>query len=475
MNAKTTSEGESFSGSPLPELLPDLQKMAAWYLAQESAMPDPVFRTPDAMKQKLQAGLGESGHSSTEVLAGIRRALELTPSSSSWRFLNQLFGGRIGVATVAEMLATLPNSSMYTLKAAGAQVLVENEVLQRMCRMAGFQEGEGCFVPGGSSANLLALLLARDRIAPTIRDHGWQGQQLIAYTSAEAHYSIPKNAGILGLGRSNVRLVPVDPSGAMNAKALASMIETDTAAGLTPFFVNATAGTTVRGAFDPIMAISEVTKKYGVWLHVDGALGGSLILSRTHRSKLQELEQADSFAWNPHKMMGVPLQTSVLLTPKRGTLAASLDETADYLFQADVEEYNPGHRSLQCGRRNDALKLWAAWYHLGDSGWEKRIDRQLQLAQNAAALIDESPELCLVEKPVSINVCFYHPQISSEELCDYLDRKGIMKIGHGQAGSHRAIRLVCVNPDIDESVLKTILETIVKAAKAMLAEGKNHE
>ena len=231
--------------------------------------------------------------------------------------------------------------------------------------------------------------------------------------------------------------------------------------------INATAGTTVRGAFDPIRAIATVARQHGVWLHVDGALGGSLVLCPSRRDLVDGVELADSFSWNPHKMMGVPLQCSVLLVARRGALTRSLDESADYLFQAHDDDLNPGHRSIQCGRRNDALKLWAAWLRLGDRGWDERIQRQLGLAKLAAAKIAADSAFELLEPPPSINVCFEVRGRDSAAICDWLDRQGRLKIGYGTACGRRAIRLVCVNPDLDESDLDAILDEIKAAAHAL--------
>ena len=179
------------------------------------------------------------------------------------------------------------------------------------------------------------------------------------------------------------------------------------------------------------------------------------------------VELADSFAWNPHKMMGVPLQCSVLLVARRGELTRSLDETADYLFQAHEDDFNPGHRSIQCGRRNDALKLWAAWLRLGDRGWDERIRRQFDLARLAAAKIAADPTLALIEEPSSINVCFAVRGHDSAAICDWLDREGRLKIGHGTVAGQRALRLVCVNPDLEETDLDAIMGEIRAAARAL--------
>ncbi len=231
--------------------------------------------------------------------------------------------------------------------------------------------------------------------------------------------------------------------------------------------VNATAGTTVRGAFDPIREIAAVAREHGVWLHVDGALGASLVLCPARRDLVDGLELADSLAWDPHKMMGVPLQCSVLLVARAGALGGSLDETADYLFQAHPDELNPGHRSIQCGRRNDALKLWAAWLRLGDRGWDERIRRQLALARLAADKIAADPAFELVEPPPSINVCFEVRGRDSAEICDWLDREGRLKIGYGSVRGRRVLRLVCVNPDLEAADLDEILDEIRTAAGAL--------
>lgn len=451
----------------LERLLDMTSALARELIAEEDSRADAAESDPERLAALLDLSLGAEGLAEEAVMSRVRDVLMATPSSSSWRFVNQLFGGREPVATAAEMLAVIPNISMYTFKAGGAQVLVERELLRTMAAHVGFAEGEGTFTPGGSIANMVAMLLARNAAAPESRDQGLQGPRLVIYTSEEGHYSISKNAGILGIGRDNVRHVPVGGDGRMEVDILRRFVEEDRSRGLRPAFINATLGTTVRGAFDPVEAIAAVAREHGAWLHVDGALGASLVLCPSRRDLVRGIELADSLTWNPHKMMGVPLQCSVLLVSRRGELSRSLDETADYLFQLHQDELNPGHRSIQCGRRNDALKLWATWLRLGHRGWDERIRRQLGLAQRAAAKIAADPELELLEPPPSINVCFVVRGRSSEAICDLLDRQGRLKIGHGTIGGRRALRLVCVNPDLDDADLDAILGEIKSVAREL--------
>ncbi|MCP4201730.1 MAG: aminotransferase class V-fold PLP-dependent enzyme [bacterium] len=451
-----------------------LERLGLEFLDNEATLP-PRDLPAEEISARLGIALGPEGRPFEEVVAKLGRVLDATPSSSSPRFLNQLFGGREPAATLAEMLVPLADTSMYTYKVAGAQVLVELEVLARLLAAVPFPEGEGTFCPGGSLANLTAMLLARNEVLGSVRDKGFQGERLSMYSSSDSHYSIRKAAGILGLGRDSVREVTTDADGKMSTEELAESIEADRQAGWRPFFINATAGTTVLGAVDPIAEIAEIARTEGIWLHVDGALGAPVLLSGTYRHLLAGSAEADSLAWNAHKMMGVPLACSVLLLRQKGLLARHLGESANYLFQADQEELNPGTRSLQCGRRSDALKLWAAWQHHGDRGLDRKMTRLLDLARYAARIIEEDPQLELARHPETVNVCFRVPGVSSEELCDHLDRQGILKIGHGTVAGESAVRLVCVSPDLDEDRIVTVLGEIKAAARALTEERRRAE
>jgi len=404
--------------------------------------------------------LSSAGHGLDEVVEAVRQVITETPSSAGLRFYNQLFGGRDPVATFAEILTTLTNTSMYTFKVAGPQILIEKEVITRMAAKVGYENGDGILAPGGSMANLTALIVARNEALSGVRDGGFDGARHTVYTSQAGHYSTRKNAGITGLGRDYVREVATDGRGRMDVASLERTIAEDRVAGFKPIMINATAGTTVLGAFDPLVEIAEVAASENIWMHVDGALGGSVLLSEKHRHLLEGSQLADSFTWNAHKMMGVPLSCSAILMKERGLLAQHFNEDAGYLFQADVDDLNPGTRSIQCGRRNDALKLWAAWLYHGDEGYRARLDHLFDLAQFAAGRINSDPALDLVADPESIAVCFEVKGHSAGEVCRRLDHENRLKIGFGEVAGRQAIRLVCVNPDLEEHDIASALDEI---------------
>jgi glutamate/tyrosine decarboxylase-like PLP-dependent enzyme len=429
------------------------------------------LRAPPPDPQRVEAELplapGANGLPLEEVASRLDRLVELTPNTAGPRYFNQLFAGRDDAALLGEIVAATANNSMYTYKAAGAQILMERALITHMGAKVGWPDAEGAFTPGGSLSNFAAMLVARNETLEGVRNGGFDGRPVAIYTSAESHYSIRKDAGMLGIGRDNVRAIAADAEGRMLPDALAEAIASDKRAGITPVMINATAGTTVQGAFDPVREIAAVARDHGVWLHVDGAFGGSVLLSRRRRHMLDGCELADSFTWDAHKVMGVPLTCSVVLFPKRGQLQRSLDESASYLFQRDGDEYNPGVRSLQCGRRNDALKLWTAWMHHGDDGYERRIERLFALTGHAVTRIDADPDLTLVKRPPFVNVCFTIRGVDAAEVCDRLDREGRIKVSHGAVDGRPTVRLVCANPQLSEHDLDEFFGEVKAVADAI--------
>ncbi|KAM6154014.1 cysteine sulfinic acid decarboxylase isoform 5-T6 [Erethizon dorsatum] len=240
------------------------------------------------------------------------------------------------------------------------------------------------------------------------------------------------------------------------------------AEGAVPFLVSATSGTTVLGAFDPLNAIAAVCQRRGLWLHVDAAWGGSVLLSQKHRHLLDGIQRADSVAWNPHKLLGAGLQCSVLLLQDTSNLLKRCHGSqASYLFQQDKfydVALDVGDKVVQCGRHVDCLKLWLLWKAQGGQGLEQRIDRAFALAQYLVEEIKKREGFELVMEPEFVNVCFWFVPPSlrgKQESPDYSQRlsqvapvlkermmkEGSMMIGyqpHGIWGNF--FRMIVANP-----------------------------
>ncbi|MFT5306561.1 MAG: hypothetical protein ACI89M_002087, partial [Chitinophagales bacterium] len=282
------------------------------------------------LKKALNIGLSEEGIDEDQFVETLKKVVLATPKTSSNLFFNQLFGGRESKAVLGDLLAVMLNNSMYTFKVGGVQVGIEKEIIDQVIDRLDYGPNAGGTIPtGGSMSNFMAILMARDKYNEASRQTGLK-INMIAYTSAESHYSIEKNAAFIGIGRENVRKIPANEFGEMNVTLLKEAIQKDMEAGHTPFFVNATAGTTVLGAFDSMKEINEVCKEHDVWMHVDGAYEGAVILSEKYKHMLDGTKEADSFSFNPHKMLGTPLTCSIIVVKDKKHLLDSFSNSAVY-------------------------------------------------------------------------------------------------------------------------------------------------
>ncbi|MDC0673460.1 pyridoxal phosphate-dependent decarboxylase family protein [Nannocystis radixulma] len=346
-------------------------------------------------------------------LAALTRAIEATIARSVRtlhpRFFNQNFAGADPIAVIGDFLGAALNTTLATYEAAPVFTLMERAVLARLAALAGWPAHEGLFVPGGSFSNLHALQLARLRVDPEARERGHDGAPLVAFTSAHAHYSLKKAVVLLGLGRRALVEVACDERGQMRPEALAAAIDASRARGERPFFVNATAGTTVLGGFDPLPALADLAERHDLWLHVDGSFGASALFSVAQAHRMEGVARADSLAWNLHKMLGVTQQCAAFLVQKTGTLRAAFATGAEYLFQPDKPhaDLDSGDLTFQCARRVDALKAWLTWKARGEAGFAARIDHAVALADHAAARIAGDRRFLLAAPPSWVNVCFW--------------------------------------------------------------------
>ncbi|GBF91842.1 glutamate decarboxylase [Raphidocelis subcapitata] len=407
------------------ELLEKAAQLLTGYVASantDTSKPVVQLASPDELRAAfgeagvpMQLPAGQAAVETDALLDALRQVLRFSMRTSHPLFYNQLYARVEPAGLAAEWLAAATNTNVHTFEVAPVYTMLEGEVIAKMASIVGYPEStrDGLLVPGGSASNLYAMHIARHRAFPDVRRRGLgAAPPLAAFTSSHSHYSYTKAAALTGLGTDNMVAVETDEFGAMLPEALEAAVERAAAAGQKPFFVGLTAGTTVTGAFDPVDAVADVCARHGLWLHVDGCWGASLLLSRKHRHVLAGLERADSVAWNAHKMMGVPLACSAFLTRHRGLLEAANSSGATYLFQPDKlhTAMDIGDKSLQCGRKSDSLKLWLMWKAVGDAGWEARIDHCVALADHFQSALSDPKwggAFRLVMPRACTNVCFW--------------------------------------------------------------------
>jgi len=414
-------------------------------LSEEKKHPVADRIEANALYDSIDLSLNDGAMVDQEFKQVLKEVLISTPKTATKLFFNQLFGGRQSKAVLGDLLAVMLNNSMYTYKVAGPQVGIEQEIIRQSCELIGYgSQSNGTFPTGGSMSNYMALVMARDAKDPLCKTEGIS-KPLVVYTSKESHYSNAKNVSFAGIGRNNIRYIQADSRGQMILSKLEEQIIEDLSNGFIPTYVNATAGTTVLGAFDPIDEIADITEKYKVWLHVDGAYCGSVIFSDEYKHLVNGISRSDSFSYNAHKMIGTPMTCSIILVKDKKQLHDSFSNDADYLYQTDGDDFNLGKTSFQCGRRNDALKFWTLWKSVGTNGLQGIVDQQFNLADVAREYVRNNSDYTLYSFDDSISICFNYKNIDPTALCTALYEHQITVVGFGSFNEDTFIRLVTIN------------------------------
>ena len=431
-----------------------------------------------SLKRVLDVSVPLEGMGINTVLDDLDTFMANSVKTHRAEFMNPLWGGLSLPALAGEIIASATNNSMYTFELSPIATLIEQTVLKRMCEIVGFPDGFGTLTTGGSNGNMIGMLCAREHALPGSTKTGFDGSKMVAFVSAESHYSVLMAANVIGIGHQNVVKVRCDEDGCMRPESLREEIEFAVKEGLTPFCVVATSGTTVRGAFDPLNDLAEIAHEHDLWLHVDAAWGGTCMFSPTHRKLMDGIQKADSICWDAHKMMGLPLICSTFLIKKPQVLRTLCGHAnvAHYLFLDDAEYDDLGRYSLQCGRRNDALKLWLEWRVRGDAGWSKMVDQYVDHAAHLESSVREHPSLELMSSRMWTNVCFRYAPEGTEmdlnelngELRNRLIQEGIFMVSRSNIGDDVILRPVISNQNVTVGSIDRFVETVLRHGDEIL-------
>jgi sulfinoalanine decarboxylase len=466
------------------EVLSEVYALLDDWISDALAGKDPVIRykEPQQLKAELDLDILETGGGEASILNGVKDYLKYAVRTAHPAYLNQLFGGFNLPAFIGEVVTAATNTSMYTYEVAPVATLMEMRIVDKMLSYTGWQSGTGSMMTGGSNTNMVAMLLARNAIFSGSKMEGISGlPKLAVFVSERSHFSMLKAANTIGIGQNGVIKVPIDALGRMRAEGLELAMKTAIAKGSMPFMVCSTAGTTETGSFDAIDEVSAFAKKHALWHHVDGSWGGSLIISEKRRTLFKGLELADSFSWNPHKLMNIPLVCSVLLVRDPKVMREEIQSyDADYIYHDnDSSAYDLGPASLQCGRRVDALKLWLAWRYYGDKGYAQRMEHLWELSQYATSLVEDDDKLELMFPTQSLNVNFRYQTPEgvdadrfNEELRYRLIREGEAMVNYCRLNNGLSIRLILLNPDLQFEDILAFFNSFRKMAEKMLSERR---
>ncbi|WP_128895901.1 pyridoxal phosphate-dependent decarboxylase family protein [Longirhabdus pacifica] len=319
-------------------------------------------------------------------------------------------------AIMAEMFINVMNASMDSWDQSAIATQIEQQMITWLCQQYGLpSDGDGVFTSGGTQSNFMGLLLARDKAIHTlwnwnVKKKGMppEAQQLKILCSDQAHFTVAQSAALLGLGEQAVVNIRTDAMSRMDEQHLEQTIVALQKEGNKPFVIVATAGTTDFGSIDPLTSISEIAKKYDMWLHVDAAYGGAVAFSPIHTSLLQGIEKADSITIDFHKWFYQSISCGAFIVRDSSSFDF-LHRNADYLNDSEDEENgipNLVGKSIQTTRRFDALKLLMSFQHMGLAQFANMIEHVMALAQQTADYMEHDDAFKLMQRPTLSTVVF---------------------------------------------------------------------
>lgn len=352
------------------------------------------------------------------------------------RFFGWVQGNGTMMGAFAELLAATMNPNSW----GGDQsaVYVERQIIKWMKELVEFPElASGVMVSGASVATLLALAIARKKYgSPHIRDRGMIGETgaMRIYCSVEAHNCVQRAADVLGIGRSNVVMIPTDAKRRIDVEKLKSAIQTDRKSGHKPIAVVGTAGTVGTGAIDDLEAISRVRDVEDLWFHVDGAIGAVGKCSKRLAPLLKGMETADSIAFDFHKWMFIPYEAGCVLVRDGRLHQETFSNPAAYLATMDGGVTPPSEHffndyGLELSRSMKGLKVWMSLKEHGLDRFAEIIEQNVDQAQHLAELIRNEPELELTGTGALNIVCFrFIGPDKTEEFLNGLNKKLLVAI-----------------------------------------------
>lgn len=462
----------SLSSTDFRSLADGLTRFASDYLDRLSEVPTYPPDVSGEVTQRLFGGdvpFDGIGDQALKLLENVFRYAR--PASP--RFFGYVFGSGESIAALGEYASSVLHQNTTAWRSSPAAITIERTVVKWLGDAIGCREYSGSLTPGGSSANLMGLCMAREAKLPA-NQTGVRGGGKI-YCSSEAHFSTPKAAALLGLGHNAVRLIAVDGAFRMRTDELRRAIAKDIEDGNVPIAVLASAGTTATGSIDPLVEIADICREFDLWLHVDGAYGALAALAIP--DALIGLGRADSLSLDPHKWLYQPAGCGCLLYKDPSAATRAFSHSGDYarvLSDDPIEGFAFFEESIELSRPFRALTIWLSLQYHGLRAFQDSIREDLELAQLLAQIVDAEPKLeRLAPVPLSA-VCFRYLNDSEDlnmlnrAILDRVIRRGRVYISNASINGAFALRACIVNHRTTEDDVRSIVSEVLAAAQEVV-------
>jgi len=409
-------------------------------------------------------------------------------------FCSFITTGGASASTLASTAASIASPQRYGLTAFN---FLEALSLEWLAEMFGLKQMQGVYSSGGSVANLLALGAARQSAFERIgRDPAADGvdRPVALYVSTEAHHTIQRSAGVLGIGRRAVRAIACDAEGRMRVDELERSLARDSRSGILPLAVVANAGTTNRGAIDPLLAIAEIAQARGIWFHVDGAYGLPGMLDERVAPLFAGLEHADSVIVDPHKWLGAAVGVAATFVRDRELLRrAFTQEPADYLegsveqaatskprFEHSLDDFGVPYYDMgvELSAPSRGVVVWALLREIGLAGMTARIRRHNEMAAYVAQVAREHENLELLQEP-SLSICCFRyvaPNVKDLDLLNQRLHRRLIRDNQSLPSTTRvngqlALRPCFIGARTELSHARALVADVLRIGRELSASG----
>lgn len=437
--------------------------------------------THDELMQRFAEPMPRGMQPLPEVVARIERDVVRDANHLTHpMYMGHQVSAPLPAAVWTEPLISALNNSIAVREMSPTLTAMETQVMGWMASLAGYDgRAGGTLTSGGTEATITALLAARARVMPHAWTDGVADDAPVVLHGEHAHYAVLRAVGQLGLGTKRAIAIPSDGY-RMDVRALEQRLDALHRDGTRVMAVVATAGSTATGSFDDLDAIGRLCEARDLWLHVDGAHGASALLSSTHRARLRGLERARSIAWDPHKMMLMPLSAGLVLVRDERELDAAFAQQAPYLFHGEPGErvVDQGVRSAMCSRRADVLKLWVALQRYGADGLGAIYDHLCDVTRALYEMIERRDDFEAMHAPECNILCFRWRgggerdatalDALNRELRERYNRSGRGWITSTILNHRRVLRVTLMNPRTHEKHVTRLLDGLAEEAQSLL-------
>ncbi len=453
------------------------------YWGRVETMPVLSQVKPNDLFNALPATVPEQSEDISAVMQDVEKLI--LPGITHWQspnFFAYFPTGASGPSILGDMLSSGLGVQGMLWSTSPACTELEMKMMDWLVHLLGLpehflleNEGGGTLQDSASSACLVALLSARERMSNFEINHSGgnevslngKSKKLVAYISTQTHSSLEKAMMISGLGTDNLRKIPVDENYSMRTDDLEKQIAEDKANGFVPFFVCGTVGTTSSNGIDDISTICDIANKENLWMHVDAAMSGTAAVCPEFRDMQKGVEKADSYNFNPHKWLFTNFDCSALFVKNKAGLIKTLSILPEYLKNEATEsgaviDYRDWQIPL--GRRFRALKLWFALRHYGVEGLQFHIREHVRIAQKFASWVVASDDFEIVA-PHPLNlVCFRHKDgdAVNEALVKKLNDSGEIYLTHTKLNGDYVMRMCVGKADTTEEHVRKAWDLINK-------------